>query len=324
MTSSRDKLPCLEERLVVSSAVLSVLPSGQRVALSVFIVRTYIHALRGCYHPSMATQVTTSHFSTYSSTIKIDGKEPTSETCVTRNSERQATSSEITINNEPIPSFEDVRTKLLPLIKQDSWVKTTRELLQRVDSGAQSIFFKPINQTCRVNFGFVVAIVNAPDEYHYVLNSYLGEWHISAATLIQISQANLRKRLIEEGEKIWRQSETGIQFIQGLGPLTASVILLPDVIGKLNIEGGDAVVVIPTSDLCMVGGSQNVKQLCVMGEISLKFTKQVNFLSTQPLRVVQTEWKLYEANRANDEHPFPKSPDEVKMLKRALKMQGQI
>ncbi len=74
----------------------------------------------------------------------------------------------------------------------------------------------------------------------------------------------------------------------------------------------------------MIGDSQNVKQICVMSEIALKFVNKPSFLSTQPLRLVNKEWKIYEANKANDEHSFPKSEDEVKILKRALKMQGKI
>ena len=74
----------------------------------------------------------------------------------------------------------------------------------------------------------------------------------------------------------------------------------------------------------MIGGSQNVKHICVMSEIALKFAKKSSFLTAQPLRLVDKEWRVYEANKANDEHPFPKSEDEVKILKRALKMQGKI
>ena len=74
----------------------------------------------------------------------------------------------------------------------------------------------------------------------------------------------------------------------------------------------------------MIGYSQNVKQICVMSEIALQFTSKLSFLSTQPLRLYKKEWVMYEADKSNDEYPFPKSEDEVKMLKRALKMQGKI
>lgn len=274
----------------------------------------------------MSTQVTISHISTRGSTSTVDVA-PKKQARVTETDQRShETSSEISIDEEEIPSFPDVRSKLLPVIKLHSWLKTTKDLLQQLNIGPQSVFFQPINRACRVNFGFAVAIVqNKQEQYHYVLNSYLAEWHISASTLIQIAQGNLRRRLIDEGGNIWHKSETGIRFIQGLGPLTASVILLPDVIEQLGSEHGDHVVVIPTSDLCMIGGAKNVKQLCVMGEISLRYAaEQQAFLSGQPLRLLDKQWRIFEANKANDEHPFPRFPDEVKMLKRALKMQGEI
>ena len=109
-----------------------------------------------------------------------------------------------------------------------------------------------------------------------------------------------------------------------LGPLAASVILLPDVIENLNGHQGDLVVCAPAGELCMIGDSQSVKQICVMSEIALQFTSKPHFLSTQPLRLVKKEWVIYEADKSNDEYPFPKSEDEVKMLKRALKMQGKV
>lgn len=109
-----------------------------------------------------------------------------------------------------------------------------------------------------------------------------------------------------------------------LGPLAASVILLPDLIESVGGQHGDPVACIPASDLCMIADSQNVTQLSAMAEIALRFLKKPGFLSTQPLRLDKKEWKIYEANRADDEHPFPRTSDEVKMLKRALKMQGKI
>lgn len=273
----------------------------------------------------MSTQVTISDFSTGGS-ISTDDVAQKEQARVTEAGQRShETSSEIWINQEEIiPVFAEVRTKLLPVIKLYSWLKTTKDLLQQLNTGPQSVLFQPINRACPVNFGVTVAIVREQEQCHYVLNSYLAEWHISQSTLIQIAQANLRRRLIEGGENIWHKSATGIRFVQGLGPLTASVILLPDVIEQLGSEHGDAVVVIPTNDLCMIGGSKNVKQLCVMGEISLRYAKQQSFLSAQPLRLLDKKWRLFEANKANDEHSFPRSPDEVKMLKRALKMQGEI
>ena len=109
-----------------------------------------------------------------------------------------------------------------------------------------------------------------------------------------------------------------------LGPLAASVILLPDLIESLDGQQGDFVACLPAGELCMIGNSQNVKQICVMSEIALKFVTKASFLSMQPLRLLNKEWKIYEANKANDEYPFPQSGDEVKILKRALKMQGKI
>lgn len=108
------------------------------------------------------------------------------------------------------------------------------------------------------------------------------------------------------------------------GPLAASVILLPDVIESLGGQQGDIMACIPATDLCMIGDTRNVKHICVISEIALKFLNKPRFLSTQPLRLVKKEWKIFEANRADDEHPFPKSADEVKILKRALRMQGKI
>ena len=115
-----------------------------------------------------------------------------------------------------IPAFEDVRTKLLPVVKTDTWLRSIKYHLQKTHATTQSVFYKPLNNISRIDFGFTVAILHDGDEYHYVLNSYLASWHISSLTLVQIAQANLRKRLVQE-DITWKTSETGIRFIHGLG-----------------------------------------------------------------------------------------------------------
>lgn len=116
---------------------------------------------------------------------------------------------------EAIPAFEDVRTKLLPVVKTDTWLRSIKYHLQKTNAATQSVFYKPLNNISRIDFGFTVAILH-DGEYHYVLNSYLASWHISSLTLVQIAQANLRKRLVRE-DIVWKTSETGIRFIRGLG-----------------------------------------------------------------------------------------------------------
>ena len=123
--------------------------------------------------------------------------------------------SAIDITYEEIPAFEEIRTKLLPLVKTDAWLKTIKDL-QQTNSGNQNVFYKPLNNISRIDFGFTVAISYDDDHYQYVLNSYLSEWHISSSTLVQIAQANIRKRLLQQG-KSWKHSRTGIRFIDDLG-----------------------------------------------------------------------------------------------------------
>ena len=124
--------------------------------------------------------------------------------------------STINIEYEAIPTFEEIQTKLIPLVKTDAWFKSIKDHLQKANAATQSVFYKPLNNISRIEYGFTVAILCDDDQYHYVLNSYLADWHISSLTLVQIAQANFRKRLIEEG-KTWQTSQTGIRFMQGLG-----------------------------------------------------------------------------------------------------------
>ena len=134
----------------------------------------------------MSTQITISDFSTGGS-ISTEDVARKKQARVTETGQRShETSSEISINQEIIPVFAEVSTKLLRF-KLYSWLKTTKDLIQQLNTGPQSVFFQPINRACPVNFGFTVAIVreqHEQEQYHYVLNSYLAEWHISQSTLI--------------------------------------------------------------------------------------------------------------------------------------------
>ena len=125
--------------------------------------------------------------------------------------------SSINMEYEAIPIFDDIRTKLLPLIKTDAWLKSMKNRLQTTNAPTrQSVFYKPLNDISRIDYGFTVAILCDDNQYHYVLNSYLVEWHISSSTLVQIAQANFRKKLIEDG-KTWKTSQTGVRFMEELG-----------------------------------------------------------------------------------------------------------
>ncbi len=134
------------------------------------------------------------------------------------NSQDFEMTSSINIDYEVIPTFNEIRTKLLPLVKTDAWLKSIKSHLQRTNVSTQSVFYKPLNNISRIDYGFTVAILCDSDQYHYVLNSYLVEWHISSLTLVQIAQANFRKRLIQEG-KGWKISQTGVRFLEDLGML---------------------------------------------------------------------------------------------------------
>ena len=123
--------------------------------------------------------------------------------------------SSINMEYEAIPTFHDIRTKLLPLIKTDAWLKSMKNHLQTTNASTQSVFYKRLNDLSRIDYGFTVAILCDDNQYHYVLNSYLVEWHISSSTLVQIAQANFRK-ILQDG-KTWKTSRTGVRFMEELG-----------------------------------------------------------------------------------------------------------
>lgn len=124
------------------------------------------------------------------------------------------TASTISMDYDIVPTFEETRSKLMPLLKTDAWYKSVKELLQK-SSSTHSVFYKPLNKVSRIDYGFTVAILCDDDQYRYVLNKYLSEWHISGLTLVQIAEANFRKRLVQEGKK-WQTSHTGVRFMEGI------------------------------------------------------------------------------------------------------------
>lgn len=227
-------------------------------------------------------------------------------------------STTLNVNREHIEDFATVRAKIFPVIKARSWVDTTKDLLTKIDPKSKAgVLFTPLKNIPAAAIGYTLAIIGEhSDSLNYILTSHLKAWSTSESVLEEIALRNLEKKLDDLGENLWSQSKTGIRYIDSLGSISASVVLLPRFIARLDIESGDAVVVLPSSDLCMVVGSKMETRLCIVGEMSLRYSSDPHHLNTS-LRLNKTRMVIanYTPKSYAGEFPVPSTLEEVAGLK---------
>lgn len=227
-------------------------------------------------------------------------------------------SSTLNVNREQIEDFASVRSRIFPVIKALSWVDATKDLLTKIDPKSKAgVLFTPLKNIPGAGIGYTLAIIgDHNDSLNYILTSHLDAWSTSESVLQEVGMKNLEKKLDDLGENLWAQSKTGIHYIDSLGSISASVVLLPRFIARLDVESGDAVVVVPSSDLCMVVGSKMETRLCIVGEMSLRYSSDPHHLNTS-LRLNKSRMVIakYSPKSFAGEFPVPSTLEEVAGLK---------
>ena len=228
-------------------------------------------------------------------------------------------SSVLNVNQEEIEDFAAVRTKIFPILKARSWVDRTKDLLSQMDpSNKAGVLYSPLKNVPGSGLGYTLAIIdNQPDSLSYILTSHLEAWGTSESVLQEVAMGNLEKKFDALGHELWIQSKTGIYYVNtALRSLSASVVLLPRFIERLDVESGDHVIVLPSSDLCMVVGSKMETRLCIVGEMSLRYSSDPHHLNTSlRLNKARKVMAKYTPKSFAGEFPIPSTAEEVAGLK---------
>lgn len=229
-------------------------------------------------------------------------------------------STRINIDQEKIPDFAVARPRILPVLKPKTWEQSTKDMLRKIDPKKPSdILYFPVKTLPGSGLGYTLAIVNEEGSLHYILRSYLDAWNIPEKVLKDVAIRNLEHRLENRGSKLWKHSKAGVHYLDNLGSVSASVILLPQFLDGLDVEEGDPVIVAPSGDICMVGGSKSETQLCIMGEIALRYSKDPQRFNLEPLRFAKNRFHEYSPKMYAKEHNVPQTLEEVRTIKLRLK-----
>ncbi|KXJ19104.1 uncharacterized protein LOC110231241 [Exaiptasia diaphana] len=234
--------------------------------------------------------------------------------------QRMLKSTRINIDLEKIPDFAVARPRILPVLKPKSWEASTKDMLKKIDpKKTPELLFFPVMTLPMTSLGYTLAIVNEEGSLQYILRSYLEAWNISEKVLKDVAIRNLEHRLENRGTRLWKRSKAGVYYLDNLGSVSASVILLPQFLDGLEIEDGDPVVVAPSGDICLVGGAKSDTQLCIIGEIALQFSKDPQHFDIKPLRFSKNRFHEYAPKIYAQEQNVPQSLDEVRKIRLRLK-----
>lgn len=230
-------------------------------------------------------------------------------------------STSLNVNRECIQDFALVRSKIFPVVKSPRWVKTIKDVLAKLDptNAAPDVLFFSVKNIPGASLGYTLAIVDEAGSLHYILPSHLDVWRTTGRVLQELALTNLERKFISAGHDLWTRSKAGVFYLDRLGCLSASVLLLPQFIGSLHMESGDPVILAPVSDLCMVTGSKMETQLCIIGDVALRYSNDPHCFDLKPLRLSEHALTDYSPSSLSDEHDVPSSFEEVAGLRLRLK-----
>lgn len=230
-------------------------------------------------------------------------------------------STSLNVNREHIQDFALARANIFPVMKSPRWVETTKGLLAKLDptNTAPGVLFFSIKNIPGTSLGYTLAIVDEAGSLHYILPSYLEVWCTTEKVLQELALTNLERKLISAGPELWTRSKAGVFYMDGLGSLSASVLLHPQFIESLEVESGDPVILVPVNNLCMVTGSKMETQLCIMGDIALRYSNDPQCFDLKPLRLSKHTITEYSPRSDADEYSVPNTFDEVAGLKLRIK-----
>ncbi|XP_032219537.2 uncharacterized protein LOC116602290 [Nematostella vectensis] len=229
-------------------------------------------------------------------------------------------STRININQEHVPNFAFVRPQILPVLKPKSWERSTKDMIKKVEpTKPTDVLFFSVKTLPGTALGYTLAIVGEDGSMQYILKSYLEAWNITEKVIMDVALRNLERRLEMNGVDPWKQSRVGVYYIDNLGSVSASVVLIPRYIDGLDVGDGDYVVVVPAGDVCMVAGAKDETKLCIMGEVALKYSKDPQRFNIKPLRFHKNRFSEYVPKIYAKEQIVPKSMDEVAKIRLRLK-----
>ena len=230
-------------------------------------------------------------------------------------------STSLNVNRECIQDFALVRASIFPVVKSPSWVKTIKDVLAKLDptNAIPEVLFFPVENIPGSALGYTLAIVDGSGSLHYILPCYLDVWRTTGRVLQELALANMQQKLAAAGDDLWTRSKAGVYYLDRLGSLSASVLLFPRFIEGLAVESGDPVVLAPVSDLCMVTGSQMETQLCIMGDMALRYSNEPHRFELRPLRLSEHVLTDYAPGALSDEHDVPDTFEQVAGLRLRVK-----
>jgi hypothetical protein len=229
-------------------------------------------------------------------------------------------STRINIDQEKITDFAVARPRILPVLKPKSWEQSTKDMLRKIDPKKPSdVLYFPVKTLPGSSLGYTLAIVSEDGSLHYILRSYLDAWKIPEKVLMDVAIRNLEHRLEDRGAKLWKRSKAGVYYLDNLGSVSASVILLPQFLDGLDVDEGDPIIVAPSGDICMVAGSKSETQLCIMGETALRYSKDPQRFNLKPLRFSKNRFHEYSPKTYAKEQNVPQTLEEVSTIRLRLK-----
>ena len=218
---------------------------------------------------------------------------------------------------EQTPELSISRENILPVIKTLTWLKDAKEILLKHPK--RSLIVSKSIGTTELATAYVLHD-ESTKMCKYISQNDLKIWKLKEKELSSIALVNLRY-LVEQSShgkrNPFEETQTGLLCYNKLGNFSASIILLQDVMKRIEIPEKDRVYQIPKSNLVFVAKSTDAMATCIMGDLSTRFVSSNSFLGLQPLSY-RNGWMPYERNKVAHQFPVPINKDEIRIYRKAI------
>lgn len=198
----------------------------------------------------------------------------------------------LTSESAPIPrTFAGAQERLLPRVRERAYHGLTKLYCEVEGQKLGEVAHRPLSDYLTVEL-----VYDQPHAIHTVLKSTLDDWHVGLDAALDLAIENL----LAATEPEFDSPVPGLYVSAWKDNYDASRLVLTDLLRSLRVKG-EHVAMVPHRDLFIVTGSEDIKGLEQMANLSDQAMSEARFMTAIPVRLESDRWIPF---RPPEGHPL--------------------
>jgi len=198
----------------------------------------------------------------------------------------------VQIDKNPIPAtYREAQSNLLPRVRERAYHSLTALQAEVAGLAPFSFCFRSISDHLGVEL-----VYDLPDSIAIISQDTLDNWGVGFQLALDVACRNLA----EHSNGRFERPAAGVYLSPWKDNHDASRLILIDLLRELPVKG-DHLAMVPNRDTLIVTGSEDVKGLAKMAELTEQATGEPRFMTGLPVKLQWDRWVPY---RLEPGHPL--------------------